>query len=345
MTEQSINIDTFVEDSSSVLLLTPLPSEATDEACFDLLTHCDPEAANVLSVTTSESPEDRLARWRHSVGDELPTRSTIVDTRFPTTKSSRTATSDVPSSVSVQQLSDDFDLMDVGMATTQQLGEWEPTEERSFVCIHSVTTLFDSFNRERVVTLIDALNRSVESMDVISHHHVDPTEHSEEILATLRPLYEVVIEHDSDYGWTVTEADQSEDAPSFRSSATPPGGVATTDPDRPETVPIPYSFDTVLGLISVSRRRTILYHLKERSNGAFTLDELVDRVMERETSIPVRSSPDSREEVKTSIGHTHVPKLADVGIVDYDADSQVIEYAGNPALESCIKYIETLELG
>ncbi len=46
----------------------------------------------------------------------------------------------------------------------------------------------------------------------------------------------------------------------------PTGGVKKGDPEEPETIPIPYSFDQVLELISAPRRRSLLYHLKDRSD-------------------------------------------------------------------------------
>lgn len=345
MSREAVNINTYPKDASSVLLLAPSLDDPDDEACIELLGHHEPEETNVLSVTTSETPDERLNLWKRKVGSELPNRTVIVDAGTQASTASQTVASDEYPSISVDGLPDNADLVDLGMTIARHLGEWESTSETTFVCLHSITPLFESYERDRVVTLLDGLNDMSDSMDAVAHHHLDPTVHSEEIVATLRPLYDVVIEYIPDHGWTMTEADPAADAPSFRSSTAPPGGAAATDPDNPETIPIPYSFDTVLTLISKPRRRTILYHLKDRTKGTFTLDELVDRVMERETAIPARKTPDSREQVLMSIAHTHLPKLEDVGVLTYDTTEQVIDYEGNPALESALKYVETLELG
>jgi len=44
-----------------------------------------------------------------------------------------------------------------------------------------------------------------------------------------------------------------------------------------------------------------------------------------------------------SIHRVHVPVLEEAGIVEW-ADGEV-RYRSNPALESCLDYFETLELG
>jgi hypothetical protein len=160
-----------------------------------------------------------------------------------------------------------------------------------------------------------------------------------------RPLYDAVIDATAEDGWRVTSAGADADAPSFRRSTSPPGGAASTDPDRPETVPIPYSFDQTLGLISDPRRRTLLYRLKDLGSGTLSFDDLVDGVVRREKSIPARDPPESREAVRVSLAHAHLPKLADLGIVEYDSSDGTVRYHENPALESFVRYVETLELG
>ena len=72
---------------------------------------------------------------------------------------------------------------------------------------------------------------------------------------------------------------------------------------------------------------------------------LLTRIMSRERAIPARDTPDSAESVRVSLVHAHLPRLADLGILDYDTETETVTYYGNPALESFLQYVETLELG
>jgi hypothetical protein len=331
-------------EASSILLLAPAASEFDDHACIDLLTTSEPSATNVLSVTLAESPDERIAIWQHEVAAP-PKRGVVVDAGRGRRSPASVGESRPPPSITVDTLAPEAEPVDVGIAVARWLGRWEPTAESTAFCLHSLTTLLDAFGRDDVVSLVSGLNRLCETVGVTAHHHVDAVTADEALLATLRPLYDAVVEHVPGDGWTVTCAPVDADAPSFRRSTTPPGGVADTDPDVPETIPIPYSFDRILDLISVARRRTLLYHLKDAADGTVPLDDVVDAVFGREQSIPVRESPTSRDAVRTSLVHVHLPQLVELGIVDYGDEREAIEYHGNPALESFLRYLETLELG
>ncbi|MUW13372.1 hypothetical protein GJ633_00915 [Halorubrum sp. CBA1125] len=246
-------------------------------------------------------------------------------------------------SISVRGVPENADLYDVGLAVASQLGAWKHTDEETVVCFHSVTTLLATYDTERVISLITSLNALCEQLDVTAHHHVDPDEHDEETITMLRPLYDAVIEYTPDDGWIPTEGEITT-TPTFRSTTPPPGGAAKTDPDRPETVPMRYSFDTILELLSSPRRRTLLYNLKGQPTEEIQLDRLVEEVHDIDRSLPIRDgSP--REQIRTELHHIHLPKLQEAGIIRYDAESETVRYTANEGLESCLRYVETVELG
>lgn len=329
-----------VGDSLSTLLLAPTDDARGDEMCIDLLTTSLPEETNVLSVTLTQSPSARVDLWRRRVGETLPRNATIVSS--PT--ASGDGDGDVPASVDVDRLPEDAELPDVGMAIARHVGRWSTTDGPTVLCLHSLSALLSEFERDHVIGFVNALNGLCDHEGVIAHHHLDPTAHGEDTLASFRPLYDVVLEHVSDHGWTVWEAGDAA-APTFRGSTVPPGGDHAPTPGPLSTVPMPYSFDTVLDLIAAARRRTLLYALKDSQSSSLTLDALVDAVSERESSIPKRTPPDSREEVRMALRHVHLPKLDEVGIVDYDPEAATVRYHRNEALEACLQYVETLELG
>lgn len=339
-THQSIN--DFIDNPSSILLLAPSHEFHDDSACIDLLTRKPPTESNVLSVTLSASPTERLTVWQREAGDELPTRVMIIDGRREMTKAELPISEAGP--ISVRGVSKYADLDDIGLAIASQLGEWKGTDETTFMCVHSVTTMLASYNTGRVLSLITGLNDLCDRLNVVAHHHVDPDNLDEEMLTTLRPLYDAVIEFSPEDGWIPTESKRKNTAPTFRSTTPPPGGTAKTEPGQPETVPMRYSFDTILDLLSSPRRRTILYALKTAPTKEIPLDILADKIYKIDRSLPVRESS-THEEIKIDLIHTHLPKLQEVGVVKYDADSKTVNYTANQGLESLLSYIETIELG
>ncbi|WP_251330938.1 DUF7504 family protein [Haloplanus pelagicus] len=342
-------VDEALDDASSVLLLTPSASDSDDNACVGMLTIGGPSQANVLSATIVEPPGERVALWQRAVGDQSPNRGAIVAAcegrKQAITEDDAPDASDLLTTLAVDILPENAEPIDLGMALARYLGAWEAEEEPTVLCLHTLTALLDRFDRDVVISMVSALNDLCDSVGATAHHHMDPSAHDDEIVATFRPLYDAVVEHVPEDGWTVTRAPADVDRPSFRQSTAPPGGTAGTDPARPETIPMPYAFDQMLELISVPRRRTLLYHLKDRGTGTLSLDDLVDAVVTRERSIPARETPESADTVRVSLVHAHLPKLADLGILEFDPEDSTVRYHGNPALESFLRYVETLELG
>ncbi|WP_126661066.1 DUF7344 domain-containing protein [Haloterrigena salifodinae] len=88
--------------------------------------------------------------------------------------------------------------------------------------------------------------------------------------------------------------------------------------------------DTVMGLLADQRRRTLLRSL-ERADGTATLSEIAEAIAtEARTPDPGAisdlagvSSRDVRE-VRISLHHLHVPKLAAAGAIDYDSETETL---------------------
>lgn len=76
-------------------------------------------------------------------------------------------------------------------------------------------------------------------------------------------------------------------------------------------------------ILSNERRRFVLDYLREDDED-FTLRELSERIAEEETG----QSPaprNIRQSVYVSLHQTHLPKLDNFGIVDYDSDSKEVQ--------------------
>jgi hypothetical protein len=84
------------------------------------------------------------------------------------------------------------------------------------------------------------------------------------------------------------------------------------------------SRDAVFRLLSNPRRRYVLYFLR-RNGGEARLEELTQSLAAWETGKdPEVLDDDDRKRVYVSLYQTHVPKLEEHGVVEYDTDSTVL---------------------
>ncbi|MBX0325472.1 hypothetical protein EGH21_20810 [Halomicroarcula sp. F13] len=333
----------YLTDATSVLLLAPADSDPDDEACIDLLTATPPAETNVLSVTTEATPEERLSVWHQHADEGDPKRATIVDARPGVSTVPQSSSVASTSTVDVEMLAAEADILDVGLTIARYLGAWEQTDQPTQVCVHSVTALLEQFDTHDVVTLVTGLNELAADLDAGIHYHLDTATCDEATLTTLRPLVDAVVEYDGE-GWIVADGTDADERPTFRQTPTPPAERTGVAADQSDAVSLRYSFDTVLALLSAPVRRTVLYHLKDREAGTIPLDTLVDEVHRRATAVPGRDVP-PRDQLRKTLVHNHLPRLSDAGVVEFDRTDQNVYYEPNPALVTCLDYFETLELG
>lgn len=81
------------------------------------------------------------------------------------------------------------------------------------------------------------------------------------------------------------------------------------------------SRDRVFDILSSPRRRYVLYYLREHG-GPVKLTALAEELAawEHDTTVD-ELGPQARKRVYVSLYQTHVPKLEDAGLIDYDSDS------------------------
>lgn len=76
--------------------------------------------------------------------------------------------------------------------------------------------------------------------------------------------------------------------------------------------------DLVFELLSSTRRRRVLYYLREHG-GVATVNELAESIAAMENEIDVEDlNRQQRKRVYVSLYQTHVPKLVEAGIIEYD---------------------------
>lgn len=100
------------------------------------------------------------------------------------------------------------------------------------------------------------------------------------------------------------------------------------------------SLDELFTLLSSSRRRHVVELLDEQGGEAM-FRELTDAVARRETGEPVRY--DQRKRVYVSLRQSHLPRLADAGVVEYDRDRGTIR--ATPLFETVLRPLESVAEG
>ena len=86
----------------------------------------------------------------------------------------------------------------------------------------------------------------------------------------------------------------------------------------------PLSKDEVFDILSKSRRRYVLYYLRETGEPV-ELGELAEELAAWENDTPVEDlTKQERKRVYVSLYQTHIQKLSEAGIVEYDPDTGMV---------------------
>lgn len=87
--------------------------------------------------------------------------------------------------------------------------------------------------------------------------------------------------------------------------------------------------DVVYRILSNERRRTVIAKL-HRGEGQLSIGELAEHVAAVENDKPLSSvGTDERKRAYVSLYQSHLPKMADAGVIDYDRDRGVLEPGPN----------------
>ena len=85
------------------------------------------------------------------------------------------------------------------------------------------------------------------------------------------------------------------------------------------------AFDSVLGLCQHQHRRIILGTFAEEKR-SLTLDDLTKAILKYNHQTPLtEASADVLTEIRLSLHHVHLPKLASEGLVNYDPERHLVE--------------------
>jgi len=99
-----------------------------------------------------------------------------------------------------------------------------------------------------------------------------------------------------------------------------------------------HSLDACLRLVADQHRRRVIHHLRHETNGTTTFDDLVDQV-HRQAPDSKNGPPQDREELAIQLHHTHLPKLADHGVVEHDPERGTIKYRPDDQIQAVLEGI------
>ncbi|MFD1514930.1 DUF7344 domain-containing protein [Halomarina rubra] len=99
------------------------------------------------------------------------------------------------------------------------------------------------------------------------------------------------------------------------------------------------SLDTLFDLLSVERRRLVLYQLTAEHERS--LADLTDAVVAAERRRGRRGA--DRRTVAASLAHVHLPRLVAAGVVEYDREAATVRYRPERTLTACLDWVRRYE--
>lgn len=126
-----------------------------------------------------------------------------------------------------------------------------------------------------------------------------------------------------------------EHAPTGGEGATTDGGPSVSN-ERTARRP---DLDELFEVLADGRRRRALAYLADADDGVAAFSELVEHVADDS----VGESTD-KECVAVSLHHTHLPKLADANIVEYDPRNKDVRYRGGRVVSDWVDLARSHEI-
>ncbi|MFC7021078.1 MULTISPECIES: DUF7344 domain-containing protein [Haloarcula] len=96
-----------------------------------------------------------------------------------------------------------------------------------------------------------------------------------------------------------------------------------------------HDLDRCLRIVADQHRRQIIHHLRHEAGGNTTFDDLVEQLFTRASD--AKNGPlHDREVLAIQLQHTHLPKLADHGVVDFDHRTGAVRYHPDERVETVL---------
>lgn len=107
----------------------------------------------------------------------------------------------------------------------------------------------------------------------------------------------------------------------------------------------PISLDGLLSAVTSEYRRAVLNSLTSTSDMRLRYDTLVDLVAERlRDEDTERESDEHRQRVQIALHHVHLPKLAEVRMIDYETEAGHVQFIGGELEQDLLTLIDSHDI-
>jgi len=183
---------------SNILLLAPSLGSRGRDAGIELLARTPPEKTNVLAISYTESPTEFVDRWTERTGTD-PSRGGIVAVGQSEDHIDNPAWA-------VRTVENPSDLTGVGIELSEFLSgiaNASGEDEHIAVSFHSITSLLQYADVQRAFRFLHVVTGRVKTVGGVGHYHIDPEAHDKKTLATLKGLFNAVVEVDENGNWDI----------------------------------------------------------------------------------------------------------------------------------------------
>ncbi|MEF8824726.1 MAG: ArsR family transcriptional regulator [Halapricum sp.] len=96
-----------------------------------------------------------------------------------------------------------------------------------------------------------------------------------------------------------------------------------------------HGLDACLQLVADRNRRRIIHSLRREADGITTFDDLVDQLHSCDSDSR-NDTLRNREQLALRLHHTHLPKLADHDIVEFERSTGIVRYHPDERVETVL---------
>lgn len=102
--------------------------------------------------------------------------------------------------------------------------------------------------------------------------------------------------------------------------------------------------DKVLSAVANEQRRSTLNSLNSASEKTLEYDALVNCVADTGRDEDIEGlSDEHRQRVRIALRHTHLPKLEEIGAIEYEAETGHVQFAGGELVEELLALVKSYD--
>ena len=183
---------------TNALLMAPSLGGQGSDVCFELLSQTPPSKTNILTITFTATPQEWVDDWMDHVG-VAPVRGGIVSI------GQAEGSVDGPA-WAAKTVENPSDLTGIGIELSELLSGMATAageDEVIVVCFDSITSLLQYADLQRSFRFLHVVTGRIKTVDGIGHYHLDPEAHERQTLATLKGLFDAVVEVEEDGSFSV----------------------------------------------------------------------------------------------------------------------------------------------